>query len=84
VYLKRSLLLLMLGFGPFASHKVNASWVAVQELVETGGLGDDVNLVTLEIPVGYDDVIVCVPDIWKTHQPKVLTTSEICLSNDFM
>jgi len=60
----------MLGFGPFASHKVNASWVAVQELVETGGLGDDVNLVTMEIPVGYDDVTVCVPDIWKTHQPK--------------
>ena len=59
------------GFGPFASHKVNASWVAVQELVQIGGLGDDINLVTLEIPVAYDDVTACVPDIWKTYQPKV-------------
>jgi len=52
---------------------VNASWVAVQELVQIGGLGDDINLVTLEIPVAYDDVAVCVPDIWKTYQPKVAT-----------
>ena len=65
----------MLGFGPFASHKVNASWVAVQELAQTGGLGDDINLVILEIPVAYDDVAVYVPDIWKTHQPKVLLGS---------
>jgi len=62
----------VLGFGPFASHKVNASWVAVQELVQTGGLGDDINLVTIEIPVTYDDVSISIPEIWKTHQPKVL------------
>jgi len=62
----------MLGFGPFASHKVNASWVAVQELVHSGGLGDDINLVTLEIPVAYESVAAYIPDIWSTHQPKAL------------
>ena len=61
---------MLLGFGPFASHKVNASWVAVKELVETGGLGEDINLITLEIPVAYDDVIIRVPDIWKSYEPK--------------
>jgi len=71
----------MLGFGPFASHKVNASWVAVQELVQTGGLGDDINLVTVEIPVAYDNVTIHVPDIWKTYQPKVLLDISIFLTN---
>jgi len=61
---------------------VNASWVAVQELAQTGGLGDDINLVTLEIPVAYDDVTDYVPDIWKTHQPKALSFSSF-LPNGF-
>jgi len=71
----------MLGFGPFASHKVNASWVSVQELVHTGGLGDDINLVTLEIPVAYDDVTARIPDIWKTYQPKVNPVCRTALAN---
>jgi len=73
----------MLGFGPFASHKVNASWVAVQELSQSGGLGDDINLITIEIPVTYEDVSCRVPDIWKTYQPKVVSTSTLlsaCIS----
>ena len=51
---------------------MNASWVSVQELVHTGGLGDDINLVTHEIPVAYSDVAARIPDMWKTYQPKVL------------
>ena len=58
------------GFGPFGHHHINASWVAVQEL-EKMGLGDEANLVTMEIPVNYDHVKTEVPNIWKHHKPKV-------------
>jgi pyroglutamyl-peptidase len=60
------------GFGPFASHSVNASWVAVQEMERTGGLGDDVTLVTTEIPVAYDVVNDRVPKLWTNYQPKLV------------
>ena len=46
------------GFGPFGVHKVNASWVAVQQL-KTIGLNDPfVNLIVEEIKVDYDHVKV--------------------------
>lgn len=61
-----------LGFGPFAMHQVNASWVAVQELQRIG-LGDDldVSLMTLEIPVEYSTVMERVPALWKQFNPQV-------------
>ena len=58
------------GFGPFGEHDVNASWVAVQEL-ERMGLGDDVDLVTKEVPVIYDSVDATVPTLWKEYDPVV-------------
>ena len=49
---------LVTGFGPFGVHKVNASWVAVQEL-EALGLEDPfVTLVVEEITVDYEYVKV--------------------------
>ena len=49
---------LVTGFGPFGVHKVNASWVAVQEL-EALGLDDPfVDLVVEEISVDYEYVKV--------------------------
>ena len=46
------------GFGPFGIHKVNASWVAVQELKNLGLEDPFVDLVTEEIQVDYDFVKV--------------------------
>ena len=59
-----------LGFGPFGNHTVNASWVAVQELALMG-IANDVELITLEIPVEYDTVRVLVPELWNKYKPKV-------------
>ena len=60
----------IIGFGPFGSHAVNASWVAVQEL-ERMGLSNDVQLITKEIAVEYGTVSETVPKLWQQYQPKV-------------
>lgn len=62
---------LVTGFGPFGSHEVNASWVAVQELKKVG-LGSDANLVVEEIPVEYNVVQKVVPQLWEKHCPKLV------------
>lgn len=74
-----SLLLLLLllfncaGFGPFGSHTVNASAVAVWRLKQDGGLkNDSVELVVAELPVEYEAVKDMVPRLWKQHDPLVL------------
>ena len=46
------------GFGPFGVHKVNASWVAVQELKKKGLDDPFVDLVVEEIKVDYHYVKV--------------------------
>ena len=61
---------LLSGFGPFGNHTVNASWVAVQELALMG-IANDVELITIEIPVEYDTVRVLVPELWNKYKPKV-------------
>lgn len=64
---------LVTGFGPFAMHQVNASWVAVQEL-EKMGLGEDldVSLVTREIPVEYSTVKEKIPKLWQDISPQLV------------
>ncbi len=59
------------GFGPFGSHSVNASWVAVNELNRMGLGLSDVDLVTKEITVEYDTVRAVIPKLWQQYQPKV-------------
>lgn len=85
---------LITGFGPFATHAVNASAVAVHELGKIGlGSDLDVNLVTVEIPVEYSTVSEHVPQLWHSHRPQLVVhvgvsgiakelTLEQCAHND--
>ncbi|XP_076149934.1 pyroglutamyl-peptidase 1 [Alosa pseudoharengus] len=59
------------GFEPFGEHKVNASWIAVQEL-EKLSLGEDIHLLVKEIPVEYKAVSELLPSLWKQYQPELV------------
>ncbi|XP_028672516.1 pyroglutamyl-peptidase 1 [Erpetoichthys calabaricus] len=59
------------GFEPFGEHTVNASWVAVQELKKLG-LGNDVDLHVLEVPVEYQAVQRIIPTLWKRYKPQLV------------
>ena len=61
---------LVSGFGPFGEHRVNASWETVKLLAKKG-LGNDIDLVTYEIPVEYDTVRKVLPTYWEKHAPDV-------------
>ena len=65
--------ILLTGYGPFATHEVNSSWVVVQELQSMGIVhqGRSVPLVIKEIPVIYDAVHEEVPKLWKEHRPRL-------------
>ncbi|XP_023932442.1 pyroglutamyl-peptidase 1-like [Lingula anatina] len=58
------------GFGPFGSHTINASWLAVQELARKG-LGQGINLVVDQLPVAYSEVKNIVPKLWNLR-PKLV------------
>ncbi|XP_045216934.2 pyroglutamyl-peptidase 1-like [Mercenaria mercenaria] len=59
------------GFGPFGSHKVNASWECVKLLKEQG-LGEEVDVFIYELPVEYNTVKRQVPQIWDSHKPDLV------------
>jgi len=65
--------ILLTGYGPFADHKVNSSWVVVQELQSIGVIhqGRSMPLVIKEIPVIYDAVYEQVPKLWTEHKPRL-------------
>ena len=65
--------ILLTGYGPFADHKVNSSWVVVQELQSIGVVhqGRSVPLVIKEIPVIYDAIHEEVPRLWSEHKPRL-------------
>jgi len=65
--------ILLTGYGPFAHHKVNGSWVVVQELNTIGVMhkGEAVPLVIKQIPVVYDAVHEQVPKLWSEHKPRL-------------
>ena len=63
---------LVTGFGPFKSHEVNASWVAVRELSKMGLDREDCNLVVREIPVTYHAVKNEVPRLWQQLRPHLV------------
>ena len=65
---------LITGFGPFGSHSVNASWVAVNELSRLWNHQSDSRfkfyaLETREIPVAYSFVLESLPQIYKECSP---------------
>ena len=64
---------LVTGFGPFHQHKVNASWVAVQEMKKLGIKhgNEDVSLEIREIPVVYEVVSKTVPKLWEELRPRL-------------
>ncbi len=63
--------MLVTGFGPFMYHKVNASWEAVKEMSSLGlqHNGDEVKLVTREIPVVYEVVSKVIPELCNEIKP---------------
>ena len=65
--------ILLTGYGPFAGHEVNSSWVVVQELQSMGVVhqGRSIPLVIKEIPVIYDAVHEEVPKLWSEHNPRL-------------
>ncbi|XP_052792516.1 pyroglutamyl-peptidase 1-like [Mya arenaria] len=62
---------LVTGFGPFGEHHTNASWECVKQLRELT-LGEDVQLVTHQLPVVYTTVKQKVPDLWTEHKPDLV------------
>ena len=63
---------LVTGFGPFGTHKINASWLAVKEMADMGLSyrdGSNIKLEIREIPVVYKRVTDLVPKLWKEVKP---------------
>jgi pyroglutamyl-peptidase len=66
--------ILVTGFGPFDKHVVNASWEAAKELQKLwtkSGEFPGVELIIKEIPVSYNYVSTCIPQLWEKHRPTV-------------
>ncbi|XP_074863090.1 pyroglutamyl-peptidase 1-like protein [Carettochelys insculpta] len=56
------------GFGPFRQHLVNSSWEAVKEMSKIG-LGENIHLQIMQLPVAYGKAKELVRKIWETIQP---------------
>ncbi|XP_064525219.1 pyroglutamyl-peptidase 1-like protein [Pseudopipra pipra] len=56
------------GFGPFRQYLVNSSWEAVKELSKRG-LGENIDLQVMQLPVVYQKAKEQVIKIWTTLQP---------------
>lgn len=60
------------GFGIFRDYEVNPSWEVARKLPETGIAEElNINLVTVNVPVSYEDVDQTVPKLWAQHNPAV-------------
>ncbi|XP_067871644.1 pyroglutamyl-peptidase 1 [Heterodontus francisci] len=65
-----SQLVLVTGFGPFRQYITNPSWAAVQELKKLG-LGENVRLETVELPVHYQRTRELVTKMWEVQEPQL-------------
>uniref|UniRef100_UPI00398EBCA5 pyroglutamyl-peptidase 1 n=1 Tax=Pristiophorus japonicus TaxID=55135 RepID=UPI00398EBCA5 len=63
-------LVLVTGFGPFRQYVMNPSWAAVQELKKLG-VGENVGLVTVELPVHYQRARELLTRLWETQEPQL-------------
>lgn len=62
--------IIVTGFGPFGSHKINASWQAVKLLPEMLDVDDlDVTLIVEEIPVDYEESVKRMSKLCEEHKP---------------
>uniref|UniRef100_A0A6J0SM35 Pyroglutamyl-peptidase 1-like protein isoform X1 n=2 Tax=Pogona vitticeps TaxID=103695 RepID=A0A6J0SM35_9SAUR len=59
------------GFGSFRQYLVNSSWEAAKELLKLG-LGDDVDIHIVELPVAYHKVKELVCKAWGNLNPKLM------------
>lgn len=67
------------GFGVFRDYKVNSSWEVAQALHKTDIDKDlNINLLTINIPVSYNDVDLIVPKLWIQHKPAVSFSIFVC------
>ncbi|TFK13019.1 leucine-rich repeat and WD repeat-containing protein 1 [Platysternon megacephalum] len=55
------------GFGPFRQHLVNSSWEAVKVMSKLG-LGENIDLHIMQLPVAYQKAKELVCKIWGTLQ----------------
>ena len=67
----KPLTVLVTGFGPFNSQKVNSSWEAVKLLPSMGltANGQELRVETREIEVSYEEVRKQVPALWDEINP---------------
>ena len=67
----KPLTVLVTGFGPFGSHKVNSSWEAVKLLPSMGltGNGQELIVEAREIRVSYEYVRERIPSLWQEIKP---------------
>lgn len=58
------------GFGLFRDHQLNPSWEAIKEgqLV----IDREINVVTKQIPVSYQEVDKVVEELWTQHRPMLM------------
>ncbi|XP_039347718.1 pyroglutamyl-peptidase 1-like protein [Mauremys reevesii] len=56
------------GFGPFRQHLINSSWEAVKEMSKLG-LGENIDLHIMQLPVAYQKAKDLICKIWGTLQP---------------
>jgi len=68
------------GFGLFRNYDVNASW-EVARILPNIGIAEElnINLVTRNIPVSYNDVDQIVPILWAEYKPVVSMILNIIL-----
>ncbi|XP_062998727.1 pyroglutamyl-peptidase 1-like protein [Elgaria multicarinata webbii] len=66
-----STVVVVTGFGPFRQHLVNSSWEATKELSKLG-LGNDVDLHIIELPVVYQKAKEIVCKAWSSFQPQLM------------
>ncbi|KAG8575145.1 hypothetical protein GDO81_009456 [Engystomops pustulosus] len=63
-------LIVITGFGPYRNYFVNSSIEAVKELAKLG-LGDNIHLKILELPVKYSEVEKKIKWIWTELKPQL-------------
>lgn len=61
---------LLTGFGPFGSHRVNPSWVGAEGV--DGRTIEGHKVVSVELPVDFREVWEQVPELLKKHKPAVV------------